>query len=190
MDTATNLTGTMEVPVQQFINTFEEEHSIELVLTADGTAAAKSTVYLIPGVGDTSALSLPTGVTLSGDYSTVAELHAMLSNYGLLINRIEMQTTDTANYGYNLYFANRTPNKQNTREARVSLQQYREPVGTGYSDTLIIPEERAFVIQPNTYVKTELKQSTQISFRLFYKFVQSSGTFVPVDVTNKIVINP
>lgn len=191
-DTATSATGMglQPVAIQNLFNAFEQEHAITLTYTASGAAAAENDVYVLAGVGDSAAKSLPANVTLSGDFgASNDDLQEMMRNQGIVVTGIELQTDVVAtNWNKEIVFANRTPNKQNITEKRLSLTRFREIVGNTYSDTIIIPEAHAFAVLPQTYMKLKIVQSSYIRVKLYYRAVQMAGSFISLGTKNPLNI--
>lgn len=141
--------------------------------TADnaGGTAANSAFYPIAGCGSAARATLPAGVTYAGgSFSTYADLQDYLQKAGVVIESVRMSDAGTTNYSNEIATADVMPWNTNIQEKVYQLSDYRENVGSGYSDVINMKDMK-FVVLPNTYMKTSILKNTTITFYFKCTFV-------------------
>jgi hypothetical protein len=151
-------------------NDFGASNEMAITFTASGSAAASSDVFLFPGVGVAAAKVLPTGVTYSGDFATLAEFLDYMEKNKLTIAAVRAQTNNVDNFAGKFTFGERKPNLQNTLTKDLQLTKFRESNGSTFADTININESQLggpIAIRPAMFWKyVGLKISSAITFYL------------------------
>lgn len=168
--------------VQTVSNNFGTNNTLDFTVTADnaGGTAALNTVYILAGRGDTAYQSLPSGVTVSGDYDDWANLRDYLNNIPMTITQIQLKTDDTDNFGYRIETGNMNPNRQNEKISRIDLTKYRQPTGNGYADSLTIADQAIAAI-PQTFLSLQLLKNTYIRVTLTIAQLQLTAQVSPAN---------
>jgi hypothetical protein len=145
-------------------------NDLRVVYAAGATAGATNNVFLLPGVGSAAAKTLGTGITISGDYTSMADLADYVNNVPCLLQTLRIETSNTANFENTaIVIGERNPNNQNNKERRFYLADFQESVGNGLKKSIKITKEdlnngEGLIISPQTYIKFEgLVQSTTIT---------------------------
>jgi hypothetical protein len=132
-------------------------NDLRVVYAAGATAGATNNVFLLPGVGSAAAKTLGTGITISGDYTSMADLADYVNNVPCLLQTLRIETSNTANF-------------ENTAIViGFYLADFQESVGNGLKKSIKITKEdlnngEGLIISPQTYIKFEgLVQSTTIT---------------------------
>lgn len=183
-----NLQQAGSTPIN-FRNSLQNSRTIALTFTADnaqGTAATND-IFVIPGVGSAAAKSLPSGVTLSGDYSSMADLCDVFENVKFAVESIDIETSSTANYeGTKFVMGMRRLNKKNPAEVDLRMSQFQTSNGSGLTKTATI-DNRAlsggFLVEPLWYLKfVSLLKNTSVTIYLKVSHQENGGvSLLPAD---------
>ncbi len=159
--------ATTAVVATQTFNDQAPNNIVQLTFTADnaGGTAAVNDVYLFKGAGDISRSTLPGGVTLSGDYASLANLHDFFSRVPVKVLAMTVQTSDVANFAKRMEVAMDTPSQQNADVMRINLVDYRQTVGNTFADTLKIAN-KPFIVLPQTRFKFQILKNSSITLTL------------------------
>lgn len=135
-----NANSVLNAPKIGSSNQLGSFNEMTIRFTAASNAAANATIYPVPGAGSAAAAALPANVTYTGDFSTYADLVDYLKANKLHIRYIRIQTDNTANFSGRIEFGERKPNLVSNTVQPMSLSQFRESTGNGYSDVLRLTE--------------------------------------------------
>lgn len=161
----------MSATVQGGGNDFQQTKQVVITLTASGLADPISTVHLFRGTGEGSATALPTGITMSGDYSNIDQFNNAVRDTAINIREIVLESTTTDHFGgtykierYKRYFNNEISGKE-----LIYLNKYKTDSGGGVSTTLTISDRPIFVT-PRTVMTFMVKQSANMTITLIYDY--------------------
>jgi hypothetical protein len=161
-------------------------NTTRLVFAADGQQAAdKSPFYIVSGVGDLAAKALPAGLSLSGDFPSVAAWQDYAENVPLSIASIRMETSDTDNWENTvLLLGERNPDGSKPNPRKLYMTDYQVSSGNGMKKSVVIPAEvlNNFVLTPQAYIQFQgIKKGTTITIYLSIGFMQRTIIMQPAD---------
>lgn len=151
-------------------NDLTKGSEVRLIFTADNDqlTAAKSTVHFFPGAGNSAGVTLPPGVTLSGDWTSRTDQADYFKTVASSLVGMRLETTDTDNYKNTLIVvAERMPNNE-TVKRKIYLNKFHVSDGNGLNTNLYIPMEEfgkagMFLAPQNNIYFEGLKKNTSIT---------------------------
>ncbi len=164
-----------------WVNNFGKRNLIDLTFTADNAVgtADLSDVALFPGCGAGAITTLPAGVTVSGDYASIAAYYDYCQRMKFPVTNIWMQSADTANFDGKLTYGLIMPNGTQPNQSFLQLSGKKVSTGNGFADNINI-NDLPLMVMPNLQVKFSLKKNTKIRFLLTVPELEIKGSTSPV----------
>lgn len=167
-----------------FTNTLQKSRTIKVTLTASDQAAAQSAVYLFAAKGKAADKTAPTGITISGDYTSFADWYDMVGNVKFGVEEIKVETSNTSNYeGTKLTIGKRNLNNRNNQEQDLFLSDFQVSQGNGLKKTATIDVDAlggGFMVDNQFYAKFDgVQKETSVTFYIKVSHEEAMGNLAP-----------
>lgn len=164
-------------------NRFGASKDFTQTFTADGTAAAVTTVKLCRGAGKGSSDGMGTGITISGDHDDYEELQDSFQKTGIMLTELVFDSSNTAHFTgtRSVTMYERPFNGRQVQPHKILLSKYKVSDGSGTNTTLTLTFAQPILITPRTVIEIEVLQSAALTVTGYYSFEEELRPIAKLD---------